>query len=210
MAAVRRRGPGRRHEGPQEHAARQARPAAAAPLQEGRARLGRRHRAARADAGHGAEALGARHLHRLLAAAGGLRGDPGPARVHRAAPRRLVVGALDQRGRPRRPRGGAGARREVPAAPAGDRGRAARAAASQGAGLRGRRQLPGAPVHHHARAGAARGAAAHRAGEHLRRPPHRAHLPGDAGRRVGPDPAAHPHGRLGGCASTTRASSPTR
>ena len=122
------------------------RPAPAAPLQ-GQARRRARHRAR--GARDAAERLRGRgdHLRRLLARAGGVPGRAGPAAVHLDAPAGVVGGALDQRGRARRPDPHPGDRREVPPAPAGDRGRAPRPAAAEGPGVRRDRQLPGPALH---------------------------------------------------------------
>ena len=136
------------------------------------------------------------HLRRLLARAGGVRGRAGSAAVHLDAPAGVVGRALDQRGRARRPEPHPGDRREVPPAPAGDRGRAPRPAAAEGPGVRRDRQLPGPALHRRPPDRDARGRHPRRAGQHLRRPPHGADVPGGRVGRVRPGPPADPDGGL--------------
>ena len=57
-------------------------------------------------------------------------------------------------------------------------------------------RLPGAALHHRQDAGAGGRPPARRADQHVPRPPHGAHVPGEPGRRLGRDPPAHPDAGL--------------
>ena len=156
--------------------------------------------------------LGPHHLRRLLARAGRASQEvqdlPAFIAAHRpewSVVRWINVDGIGDLGVDPRPR------REVPPPPPGHRGRAPRpAAARRCRPTRTDGELPGAALRDRPRAGAARPPAPHRAGQHLRRAQDGAHLPGDARRRLGPGPAAHPDAGVAAATHTTRASWRTR